>query len=311
MSVVLYMQPAVPPISWQSFCKTHPPFSVAIDGYVKGGPCFDKNGPYVNFNHHEEVNRLATRATCSQIFVALKQGLFTLFCDEQEPRANVYANDCDEDVCLSWTIIKYGSNKTFIENSALKALVETLDLLDTTSGMYPFPKRDQMLRYVAWIFEPYRNFRLSGEVDEKKTESFVAIVKIVESRINQYLWGTGKTISLDTRYKIIMEESNWVMVEEIGTQARIGMSNDGIHAFASVRKRPDGKSWTYTIGRTSLFVPFDLSAIFRALNFAEGLSVAQDQWGGGDTIGGSPRVRGSELSPQKVANIINDVVKES
>jgi hypothetical protein len=309
MSIVLFMQPAVPPINWESFCKTHPPFSVAIDGYVRGGPSFDKNGPHVNFNHHEEVNRLATRATCSQIFVAVKQGLFTLFCDGQKPRASVYANDCDEDVCLSWTILKYGSKKAFIENPTLKALVEALDLLDTTSGMYSFPKRDEMLRHVTWIFEPYRNFRLSGEIDEKNTESFVAIVNAVEGRINQYLGGAGKTTLLDTRYKVLMRESNWVMVEELGNQARIGMSNNGIRAFVSVRERPGGKLWTYTIGRTSLFVPFDLSSIFSALNKTEGLAAGQDQWGGGDTIGGSPRVRGSKLSPQKVVSIINDVIR--
>lgn len=42
---------------------------------------------------------------------------------------------------------------------------------------------------------------------------------------------------------------------------------------------------------------------FRALNQAEGCM--NDCWGGSDTIGGSPRVSGSCLSPSEVAGIIN------
>ncbi len=38
----------------------------------------------------------------------------------------------------------------------------------------------------------------------------------------------------------------------------------------------------------SPFIPFDVPAILHALNTAEGS--ATDHWGGGNTLGGSPRV---------------------
>lgn len=57
--------------------KATEPFSIALDGYVNVGPRFDHEGPRVNFNHHEEVDRLATRATCGQVLMAIRQGLFT------------------------------------------------------------------------------------------------------------------------------------------------------------------------------------------------------------------------------------------
>jgi hypothetical protein len=41
------------------------------------------------------------------------------------------------------------------------------------------------------------------------------------------------------------------------------------------------------------------------LNQAEGLGGALDRWGGGDTIGGSPRVKGSALAPAEVEKLIN------
>lgn len=34
-----------------------------------------------------------------------------------------------------------------------------------------------------------------------------------------------------------------------------------------------------------------------------------DKWGGGDTIGGSPRVRGSRITPEEIGEIIETCVK--
>ena len=47
--------------------------------------------------------------------------------------------------------------------------------------------------------------------------------------------------------------------------------------------------------------------ILKALNKAEGI-IGEDLWGGGNTIGGSPRVNGSRLNPEQVAKIINDLI---
>lgn len=101
MAIKLVMRPDQSPISWEEFCKKSEPFSIALDGYVNQGPRFQKDGPRANFNHHEEVDRLATRATCGQIIVAIRQGLFECFRNSNGPEVNAYANDCDEDVCLS------------------------------------------------------------------------------------------------------------------------------------------------------------------------------------------------------------------
>lgn len=299
---VLCMEPNTPPVEWKSFCQEYPPFSVAVDGYASGPPAFNKAGPHFNFNHHEGVNRLATRSTCAQVFMAAKQGLFFFL---QNAQVRVYANDCDDDVCLAWTVLKHGADKDFLNNPKLEALVRTADLLDTTSGTYSFPKNYKILEVIAWIFQPYRSFRISGQIDKKEKDEYAAVVAEVEERIGRCLWGQGKQIALDTRYEVLRRDSDWVMVKEIGEQARIGMSQDGIRAFVTARQRPDGKSWTYNIGRASVFVPFDLPAIFSTLNTAEGLDAGKDKWGGGDTIGGSPRVKGSKLSPEKLIKIID------
>ena len=65
MAVTLHMRPQDEPLTWEQFCATVGPYAVALDGYVAAGPRFDPAGPRVNFNHHEEVDRLATRSTCA------------------------------------------------------------------------------------------------------------------------------------------------------------------------------------------------------------------------------------------------------
>ena len=52
MSITLHMRPLDPVISWEQFCKTAGPYSIAIDGYVGAGPKFDETGPWMNFNYH-------------------------------------------------------------------------------------------------------------------------------------------------------------------------------------------------------------------------------------------------------------------
>jgi hypothetical protein len=54
-------------MTWKEFVETHPARSIALGGYVKGEPRFNCEGTHVNFNHHEDFNRLAARSTASQV----------------------------------------------------------------------------------------------------------------------------------------------------------------------------------------------------------------------------------------------------
>ena len=54
-------------------------------------------------------------------------------------------------------------------------------------------------------------------------------------------------------------------------------------------------------------IPFDIQKIITALNNEEANPL--DKWGGSNTIGGSPRVNGSRLSPQEVTKIIESAMQ--
>lgn len=290
-----------PPItSWLRF-RDKPRFSIALDGYVGAGPRFDPDGPYYNANHHEGVDRLATRATCVQVLMAIRLGLFDTFRTEHGPKAHVWANDCDEDVSTSVFLLRNSALVSGAMNPLLNRLVSMEDALDTTAGAYPFHADLPVLQELAWVYEPYRQFRLSGQLAKRDEAAYTSIVSDVGSRIMRHITGNGANIPLDLRYETLHIGKNWRMVEEVGAQARTAMFGAGIRAFVSVRGS------TYTIGRMSPFVKFDIARIIDALNAAEGLTGLADRWGGANTIGGSPRIAGSKLSPSQVMRVVEEV----
>ena len=97
------------------------------------------------------------------------------------------------------------------------------------------------------------------------------------------------------------------MIREDGENGRVGAFSDGVNAYVIARERSDGRM-AYTVGRTSQFIPFDVPKILVALNTEE--NNTNERWGGGNTIGGSPRIAGSRLCPNKVEKIINEMIKK-
>jgi hypothetical protein len=300
MPITLKMEPETAPVLWTTFCNRYPPFSIALDGFVAGGPKFDPKGPHINFNHHERVDRMSTRATCSQVLVAIRQGLFDCF----KPQKTIaWADDCDEDVCLAVFLLRHPQMVAQVMNQRLNRLVSIEGLLDSTAGAYPFPKNLPALEELAWVFKPYRDFRLSGQIENRDADEFAEIVDVVGGRISRYLRRDNGRIPLDTRYERIGGGKDWTMIREIGAQGRTGAFADGIRAYMSVRNRPDNNH-TVTIGRMSIFINFATWNICRHLNELEGTTRSADRWGGADNIIGSPRYAGTKLSLDAIARVI-------
>lgn len=310
--ITLRVEPGTPPQKWQDFQRKTGPRSIALDGYVIGGPRFNPQGPHANFNHHEGVSRLETRATCAQVLMAVRQGLFATFKnDAGSADATLFVNDCDEDVSLSVFILRNPHLAVDTMNPLLNRLVHMEDMLDTTAGAYPFPKDMITLQQLMWVFSPYHRFRVSGGLDSRDPDAFKDVIDSVGRRIADYVVGQSQMTELDTRFTNSGGGKGWTMVYEIGKNARIGVYNAGIKAFVSVRKRNDGK-WSYSIGRCSQFIPFPIPVFVKELNRREILArdtPFDDPWGGSDIIAGSPRINGSVLDPEQVTRIIEEILK--
>lgn len=305
MAITLEMRLKDPPGSWEEFIAKAPPYSIAIDGYLNEGPRFDGTGPWLNLDHHQGVESFATHAACGQALKAVRQDLFKFFSDDKGPTAQVFANHCDEDVCLTWFILNHCYLAEFAINPRLIYLVGLEDNLDSTAGAYPLQTELAALGELAWVFDPYRCFRIGGRMQYRNEQEFVQIVTDVGLRIEAYIAGRHESIPLDTRYKIIGGGREWVMIKEIGTNARTGLFNDGHRVYVSVRARDNGR-FDHVLGRMSSFIPIPILKIATRLNEIEANTI--DPWGISGNFCGSPRIAGSKIPPKEIEKIINEIL---
>lgn len=312
-NIMLHAEPGVV-ISWDEFQITKPPFSIALDGYASGQTKYSPTGPYANFNHHEDVDRLATRSTCMQIYFSIVLGLFDTFRKDGKPYAHVFVNDADQDVCLSYWLLTHPEKvNSSIHGSSLARLIVLEDLLDASGGAYPFDdsnEQDSLYNRQAWVFEPYTNAREERRLHSMSGEELIALINEVSHRISLFAENRGQSIKVDTQPVFIGGGPGWKMIVEKSGYSRASLYASGDKAFVGMRQRSDG-NYTYVIGRMSPYVAFPLEQIYKTLNTIEDLDSIDNQWGGSNTIGGSPRKTGSRLSPEELEEAINRVVKDN
>lgn len=309
MTIEVFLEPGKT-YRWQNFIKEKPPYSIALDGIVDGSTKRIIKGPYVNFDHHTKVDRTSTRCTSEQVHLEINLGLFKTFRKDGIPHANVFINDVDEDVCLAVWLLK---NFERVENHAeplINKLVYMEDRLDATAGAYPFGLV-AIRRQMAWIFEPYQKARFSGKLRSASTEELKLIIETVGNRITAYTLGQCQELPLIGDFTSLGGGTGWTFLKESGPAARIAMYEAGIDAFVSyLGPRVTEGFHDYVLGKRSVWIPFPIERIVRALNIADPATTKENKWGGSNTIGGSPRVTGSALTPESIQKIINKVVDE-
>jgi hypothetical protein len=303
MSAELIVRSEIAPISWDEFLQNYPVGSIALEGFVGEDPQFEVEGPYLNANHHEGVKRLETLSTAQQILMDIRMGMDKAFVVDGTFSPKVFVNDCDQDVCTAWFLLNHIEQAKSVSNPSLNRFVNVAGTLDATAGAFPYDRDLRILGELNWVFEPYNQFRASGEMAKKDNSQYRSVIQSVDARIQQHLLGRGESIPLDPRYSIVGGGKDWKMIEEIGLDGRVGALIDGIDSYISVQEVSDDR-WRYTIGKRSEFIPFDVTGIIERLNEVE--ECKEDRWGGATIIGGSPRVGSSKLSPPEVEKIVNE-----
>lgn len=296
-------------ITWREFLKLAPNNSIALDGYVEGMPRYSAKTKHINFNHHENVNRLATRCTAAQVVLAIKQSIFLEFPPEQ---TSIFVNDCDQDVCTAVWLLKNWERLSGTNSEPLiSKLIFNVDMLDTCAGAYPINTQSKIMKQMCWIFEPYTQARVSGILHTLKEGSIKSIIEAVEQRITKYSLGEGEVLEADARYENLGGGETWALVKEQGNEARTAMRAAGIQSFVSSRGKI-GNNYIYSIGNLTPFGGLPLLKIYYHLNTHEGIeTVSQDKWGGSDSCGGSPRNAGSKFNQKELTTILNKFLDEN
>ena len=134
------------------------------------------------------------------------------------------------------------------------------------------------------------------------------VIDAVGARIDRYVLADAESIPLDTRYNLIGGGPGWSMIETQGFYARAMLRQNGITAYVAYGGEHEGRH-KYSIGKLSMADSFPIVDLYAFLNELEGFDSATGScWGGGDTIGGSPKLVGSSLSPKELEEVINTFV---
>lgn len=284
------------------------PRTIALDGAVRG-PALDPPRSCYSFDHHDGCIRLATTATCQQVFDALLLGL--------DPSGHtVLLNDLDGDsVLAAWLLSRAPALADPDLREPCRALVANVAAVDAHGPAYPAPRPDLFFGYNRHVVERLRASTLAGYPDG----ALAALLEVFEA-IDVWLLagcpsedataptGPPQTLSL-------LERQTWVMVVADSGDVRLPLRDmyaQGHHRIV-VGVPMSSQTYRYTVAkRSDLVGGFPLPRIFEALNHAEPLAKppktrGSRRWGGGSTIGGSPR-GGSRLPPERVAEVIDEVL---
>ena len=315
-------------VDWDVFkveSAQHDVGAMALDGYVSGAPAFDRivnhEGRILsvkNFNHHEDVERLATLATCAQVDLAIKSGLTDAFRDVRGNfAAKVFVNDSDQDVCAAVWLLRHKELVLHTGNPMVTRFVTVAGIMDMTAGSYPFDGDSQMLRELNWINDPYNRARLTGEATSSDPEVHRSIIDSVGERISKHIAGRGDSKDLDMRFDPLDKGNGWTMIREVGPQGKLGAINEGAKALIQIRDQ-DPEHIHVSFWRQSEYVPLDFPKIMERLRERElekrielGLVPKETRelsanWGGGTTTFGSPRIIGTVLDKDEIGAIADE-----
>ena len=278
-----------------------PTRSIALDGFVRG-PHIDTIRQIYSFDHHENCIRHVTQATCQQVYDALQLGL-----DPSE--FGVYVNDIDGDTVLSvFLLFCFRSYKNQASLDRIQKLVYVVGKVDAHGHHYPLSENDKEIRDVFYklVMDPVNRWVKAGKPKENdsRAEFFPSnlMCNCVE-RLRDVIGRWPQEFNMpqnpdEKNAQLYASGNNWVMIR---TEGPVGFSEIyDVHqkdAGVLFSKLPNGR-WQYTIAKKSEFVRFPVCSILEALARRE------NGWGGGSTIGGSPRGVGSILEPLEVLSII-------
>lgn len=303
----VFLEPGVT-YKWGDFIRQKPPFSIALDGIVDGPTIRRLRGPYLNLDHHSDVDRTSTRSTSEQAHMEINLGLFKTFRKDGIPTANLYINDIDEDVCVAVWLLQNFERVVNHAEPVINRLVYCEDRLDATAGAYPLGDTS-IRRQMAWIFEPYQKARFEGKLRSMNADQQMVILQAVLSRITDYTLGKGREIGLDGQFIRVGGGQEWTFVTENGPASRMAMYAAGIDAFGVHMGQRTSGAHDYVFGRRSIWVPFNIPLLIRRLNSVDKGITETNRWGGSNTIMGSPRGTGSSLAPKEIEQVVNDLLR--
>jgi hypothetical protein len=288
-----------------------PPRSIALDGYVQG-PRIEPETERYSFDHHAGCIRHVTLATCEMTLDALRVGL-------SPAGMTVFLNDLDPDsVVAAWLLLRPEAARD--ENVAFA--VRSLGRFDALGPAVGGPGLVPALR---WALAPLLAALEDGSHRMLSDTAYRELFESCVTRLDRWCLANAPSESPSfpppprreaPRLDILHDGGSWCLARtEAGLAGFAELYASGWRAAVVFRPLPDGTT-EFSVGKASELVSgFDVPRILAALAELElrknPMQSPAHNWGGGTTIGGSPRNAdgsASRLSWPEVAAAVASVV---
>ena len=297
--------------------KKYPSRSIFLDGVFNGPPFLDNKARHYSLDHHTGCIRSITLATCEQAVVMLLQGL-----PLGEGTWTLYVNEPDLDALLaSWVLMNH-QELLRDDGELLRAampLIRVEGVIDAHgldhSVLCAMPQRvyRQQKEKIDVLLVQEKKLKAAGAWGATNLEQYSRDqLETIDDRVFPpgYL---DRLMELEVARVSLTEDKLAVLCRSpqgiYDVEAQLKERHDK-HLGIIVLDMGSGK---FTLRQVDHFLDHNLAAVYRALNARDANASGNDgenQWGGSDDIGGSPRSTGSALSGEQVLELIREVHAE-
>ncbi len=295
------------------------PGTIFLDGVARCEPFMDHEKQIYNLDHHEGCVRSFTLSACEQALVLSLKGL-----DLREREWNILANEPDLDTVLAiWILLNHRriQNREFVNRQRLLTLVRlegTIDALGLElkefSGLPP-----ELCEAVQRLIDHLRREEIRLKKDALWDD--IGFLDYTADLLHQI----DLMIYRPSDFSDFQEIKELARADINGKRIVIAVEADmGIYEIEPRLKSIYGErlGWvvlrkgqnTYTLRQMDIFMPVTLARVYDRLNFIDAAVKYRDQqnhWGGSVEIGGSPREKGTRLTPLEIVNACRDAVQDT
>jgi hypothetical protein len=281
-----------------------PPDSIALDGYVQGPIAGDQQDRW-SLDHHDGCVRLYTLATCEQVRAHICLGGPAWFKGRE-----VFLNDLDGDTLLSLWLIE---NPDRANEKTVRTLVRAVGAVDAhgpAGNLLLSSGEAELANQFFWhAIKPVTALR--GKVREVFSdwprlveECLAGITALIDGTLGVASQSNLERLDISTEVLIRGHKFALGTSEGFGFMELYARGYDG----GILYKDAAHGTRTYTLAKRSDLVNIPVGPVSDPNSMLGRLAAAEPGWGGGSTIGGSPRGeagRSSNLKPDEVWAIVH------
>lgn len=286
---------------------------ILLDGAGRFGPTLDNGAKLYNLDHHEGCERLFTLATCEQALLLVHSGL-----QLSEGDWTVYANEPDLDTVLAiWVLLNFARVRELSPESRdiLLPMLRLEGAIDANGSELaafcglPNKIREEANQRLEWLLRREKAYKSRGLWSSADPLEFTAeVIREIDAVTYSSLDFTeydrleevyGHTEIGDGKVAVVCRDERGIYEVEQLLKKRWG---DQLGIVALEKQRGH-----FTLRRATPLAAFLLQTAYDFLNLLDPAvdgRPAGKCWGGSNDIGGSPRPKGTRLSPENLVEVL-------